>query len=171
MLETPSETFERAKTMYQYLTKDRGYNRFLIDEIDEEILKKLKESIKANNKLETVKIYKKMHANIEDIRAKHCENTEPYKSNFRAIAKDLYIEIKDEWLFTNSDIRFLYHLLRRISSSNYNELSLWLERNSFIISTYTDIEIDYQEFYNDVIPIEAILAYAIVLINEYRNLN
>ena len=52
--------FESSKMLFDYLTKNRGYNLFLIDEIDGQEVVKLRKAIDENNKVEAVHLYLKL---------------------------------------------------------------------------------------------------------------
>ena len=87
--------FESSKMLVDYLTKSRGYNLFLIDYIDTQDIVNLRKAINENNKLEAVRLYIKLDRQMDEIRDKYCYNNSelPYRSSFRAIAKELYLEI------------------------------------------------------------------------------
>ena len=87
--------FESSKMLVDYLTKNFGYNLFLIDEIDGQEVAKLRKSIDENNKVEAVHQYLKLDKQMDAIRDKYCYNNPelPYRSSFRTIAKELYLSI------------------------------------------------------------------------------
>ena len=162
--------FESSKMLVDYLTKSRGYNLFLIDYIDTQDIVNLRKAINENNKLEAVRLYIKLDRQMDEIRDKYCYNNSelPYRSSFRAIAKELYLEIKKSWLIYEEDFEHIARLLRFISTSDYYIIREYLVRRSMTLYLYGGVPTHPNEFYCNFYPLEYILDYAIKLYLIYR---
>lgn len=162
--------FESSKMLVDYLTKSRGYNLFLIDYIDMQDIVNLRKAINENNKLEAVRLYIKLDRQMDEIRDKYCYNNSelPYRSSFRAIAKELYLEIKKSWLIYEEDFEHIARLLRFISTSDYYIIREYLVRRSMTLYLYGGVPTHPNEFYCNFYPLEYILDYAIKLYLIYR---
>lgn len=162
--------FESSKMLVDYLTKSRGYNLFLIDYIDTQDIVNLRKAINENNKLEAVRLYIKLGRQMDEIRDKYCYNNAelPYRSSFRAIAKELYLEIKKSWLIYEEDFEHIARLLRFISTSDYYIIREYLVRRSITLYLYGGVPTHPNEFYCNFYPLEYILDYAIKLYLIYR---
>lgn len=169
MLFNIESLFDSSKLLFDYLTKTRGYNNFLIDEIDSSKVSKLGEAIISNNRLEAIRIYLQLDKEMDSIRDKYCYDNQElsYKSNFRAIAKDLYRELKDSWLIYNSELGSIARIIRFISTSDYYVIREYLVKRSLTMYMYLDIPLDPDSFYCGYIPLEAFLDYAIKLVRAY----
>lgn len=161
--------FESSKMLVDYLTKSRGYNLFLIDYIDTQDIVNLRKAINENNKLEAVRLYIKLDRQMDEIRDKYCYNNSelPYRSSFRAIAKELYLEIKKSWLIYEEDFEHIARLLRFISTSDYYIIREYLVRRSMTLYLYGGVPTHPNEFYCNFYPLEYILDYAIKLYRIY----
>ena len=133
--------FESSKMLVDYLTKNFGYNLFLIDEIDSQEVVKLRKAIDENNKVEAVHQYLKLDKQMDAIRDKYCYNNPelPYRSSFRTIAKELYLEIKKNGLLFNEDFKYIGKVLRFISTSDYYIIRDFLIRRSLPMCMYWNI--------------------------------
>lgn len=159
--------FESSKMLFDYVTKYRGYNAFIIDEVDDILVRRLGRSIQENNRVEAVRLYFKLDKQIDELRDTYCYNVLPYKSSFRELAKDLYKELKESWLIYNKDFKYIAKILRFISTSDYYIIREYLMKRSYGMFTYEDIPLDPDDFYCGYIPLEAIMDYAIKLIRLY----
>jgi hypothetical protein len=159
--------FERSKMIYEYCTKSCKYNHFVIDEVDEETVKALGKAIREGNRVQAVRLYLKLDKEIDELRAKYCFNVLPYRSCFRAIAKDLYRELKRSWLRYSEDFGYVAYVLKNISTSDYYTIREFLMKRSDTMFWYKDIPIDPDSFYCGYIPLEAFLYYAITLYKAY----
>ena len=83
--------YESSKMLLDYMTHLYGYNNFLIDNIDDNLIRQLSNAIQKEDKVKAVQLYLKIDRELDVIRDKHCYNNSelPYRSNFRAIAKDI----------------------------------------------------------------------------------
>lgn len=161
--------FESSKMLVDYLTKNFGYNLFLIDEIDCQEVVKLRKAIDENNKVEAVHQYLKLDRQMDAIRDKYCYNNPelPYRSSFRTIAKELYLEIKKNGLLFNEDFKYIGKVLRFISTSDYYIIRDFLIRRSLPMCMYWNIELNPDNFYCGYIPLEAFMDYAIKMYRIY----
>ena len=161
--------FESSKMLVDYLTKNFGYNLFLIDEIDSQEVVKLRKAIDENNKVEAVHQYLKLDKQMDAIRDKYCYNNPelPYRSSFRTIAKELYFEIKRNGLLFNEDFKYIGKVLRFISTSDYYIIRDFLIRRSLPMCMYWNIELNPDNFYCGYIPLEAFMDYAIKMYRIY----
>lgn len=161
--------FESSKMLVDYLTKNFGYNLFLIDEIDGQEVVKLRKAIDENNKVEAVHQYLKLDRQMDAIRDKYCYNNPelPYRSSFRTIAKELYLEIKKNGLLLNEDFKYIGKVLRFISTSDYYIIRDFLIRRSLPMCMYWNIELNPDNFYCGYIPLEAFMDYAIKMYRIY----
>lgn len=166
--------FEHSKMLFEYLTTYRGYNAFLIDEIDGAKVKKLKEYIDANDRINAVRLFIQLANEADLIRSEYCYNhaDRPYKSNFRQIAKDLYRELKESWILYDKELSYVAYLLRWISTSSYHQIKEFLIKRSRTMYLYKGIPLDGESFYCDYIPLEAIMDYCVKVSCYYiRNIN
>lgn len=159
--------FENSKLLFDYLSKNRGYNLFLIDEIDSMKVRQLKQYIDTNDKVNTVKLYRELVRDIDNIREYHCYNNISYRSNFRALAKEIYLFLKDSWLIYNPEFSYIARVLRFISTSSLYEINRYLKRRSYSMFYLERINIDPDMFYCHHITLEAFLCYSIELLREY----
>ena len=161
--------FESSKMLVDYLTKNFGYNLFLIDEIDSQEVVKLRKAIDENNKVEAVHQYLKLDKQMDAIRDKYCYNNPelPYRSSFRTIAKELYLEIKKNGLLFNEDFKYIGKVLRFISTSDYYIIRDFLIRRSLPMCMYWNIELNPDNFYCGYIPLEVFMDYAIKMYRIY----
>lgn len=161
--------FESSKMLFDYLTKNFCFNLYIIDEIDGHQVSLLKKAIDENNKVEAVKLYLKLDKQVDAIRDKHCYNNEelPYRSSFRSIAKELYLEIKESWLIYDEDFEHIAKLLKFISTSDYYIIREYLARRSLTLYMYGGVPVHPNEFYCRFYPLEYILDYIIKLYRVY----
>lgn len=164
--------FESAKMAFDYLTKNRGYNLFLIDEIEGHKLMKLRTLIDENKRVEAVKLYREIDRDVDAIRDRYCYNVLPERSSFRGIAKDLYRELKESWLLYTDEFHYIGRILRFISTSDYYVIREYLMKRSYSMYNYKDIPLDPDSFYDGYVPLEAIMDYIIKLYIDYsKNIN
>ena len=161
--------FESSKMLFDYLTKNRGYNLYIIDEIDGQEVAKLKKAIDENNKVEAVHQYLKLDREVDKIRDKYCYNNPelPYRSSFRSIAKELYLELKKTWFIYDDDFAHLFRLLKFISTSDYYIIREYLARRSLTLYMYGGVPMHPNEFYCGFYTLEYILDYTIKLYLAY----
>ena len=159
--------FESAKMLFDYLTKFKGYNLFLIDEIDGSKVSQMRKCIDEGNKGEAVKLYRQLDREVDAIRDRYCYNVLPERSSFRGIAKDLYRELKESWLLYTDEFSYLGYILRFISTSDYYVIREFLMKRSFSMFNYKDIPIDPDDFYCGYVPLEVILDYILKLYVEH----
>ena len=161
--------FESSKMLFDYLTKNRGYNLFIIDEIDSQEVAKLKKAIDENNKVEAVHQYLKLDREVDRIRDKYCYNNPelPYRSSFRSIAKELYLELKKTWLIYDEDFEHIFKILRFFSTSDYNIIREYLARRSLTLYMYGGVPAHPNEFYCGFYTLEYILDYTVKLYVMY----
>ena len=88
--------FDNSKKLLTYLTRLYKYNSFIIDNIDDELVKELSKAIRENDRIKAVRLYLKIDSLIDALRDERCSNKSylQYRSNFRNIAKDMYRELK-----------------------------------------------------------------------------
>lgn len=166
--------YESSKQLLDYCTKYYGYNAFILDEVDETLVKQLKDAILNEDRVKAVQTYFKLDSQIDLIRSEYCYNStdRPYKSNFRAIAKDLYKELKDTWLIYNKEISYIAFLLRWISSSSYLQIREFLIKYSRSMFMYRGIPLDPDDYYCQYIPLEALMNYCVKVSCYYiKNMN
>lgn len=161
--------FESSKMLFDYLTKNRGYNLFVIDEIDSQEVAKLKKAIDENNKVEAVHQYFKLDREVDKIRDRYCYNNPelPYRSSFRSIAKELYLELKKTWLIYDEDFEHIFKLLRFISTSDYYIIREYLAKRSLTLYMYGGVPAHPNEFYCGFYTLEYILDYTVKLYRIY----
>jgi len=163
--------FEAAKMLFDYLTKMRGYNMFLIDEIDGSKVSRMRKFIDEGNKIEAVKLYRQLDREVDAIRDRFCYNELPERSSFRGIAKDLYRELKESWLLYTDEFHYLGRILRFISTSDYYVIREYLMKRSYSMYNYKDIPLDPDSFYCGYVPLEALMDYILKLYIEISKLN
>ena len=148
--------YESSKMLFDYLTKNRGYNLFLIDEIDSQEVAKLKKAIEENDKVEAIHQYLKLDRQVDEIRDRYCYNNPnlPYRSSFRSISKELFLEIKKSWLIYDEDFEHIARLLRFISTSDYYIIREYLARRSLTLYMYGGVPVHPNEFYCRFYPLE-----------------
>ena len=164
--------FEASEKLFIYLTKFFRYNAFLIDEVDEQLVKDLGQAIRDNNKVKAVQIYLKLDKQMDMIRDEHCYNNPslPYRCSFRNLAKDAFFALKELGLTYNDDYKYVVQILRFISTSDYYVIREYLMKRSLTMYTYWDIPLDPDSFYCGYIPLEAILDYCIKMVRvQFKN--
>lgn len=159
--------FENSIKLWEYLAVPRGYNLFLIDEIDSLKVLQLRKYIDTNDKVNAVKLYRQLSIEMDEIRSYYSYNRLPYRSNFRALAKDLYLFLKESWLLYTDEFFYIGRVLRFISTSSLYEINRYLKKRSYSMFYLERINIDPDNFYCGYVPLEAILDYAIKLLNMY----
>ena len=164
---TLESEFERAIMLWEYLSKSRGYNMFLIDEIDSLKVLQLRKYIDTNDKINAVKLYRQLSIEMDEIRSYYCYNHLPYRSNFRALAKEIYLFLKESWLLYTDEFFYIGRVLRFISTSSLYEINRYLKKRSYSMFYLERINIDADNFYCGYVPLEAFLDYAIKLLNMY----
>ena len=89
MLFNMDSLYESSKQLLYYLTHLFGYNNFLVDEVDDELVRVLRDTIISEDKVKAVQMYLRIDKDLDEIRNRHCyKNPElPYGSNFRRLAK------------------------------------------------------------------------------------
>lgn len=166
MLFNMDSMFDSSKMLFDYLTKFTRYNAFLIDEVDDELVRKLGAAIQTNDRVRAVQLYLKIDKQMDVIRDEHCYNNPslPYKSSFRCIAKDALLELKKLGLTYNDDYKYVVKILRFISTSDYYIIREFLIKRSHAMYNYWDIPLDPDDFYCGYIPLEAILDYCLKMV-------
>ena len=169
MLFNMDSLYESSKKLLYYLTHLYGYNNFIVDEVDDELVRALRDAIVAEDRVKAVQMYLRIDKELDEIRNKHCYNNSelPYRSNFRSIAKDVYRELKKKHLTNHDDVKHIAYILRFISTSDYYTTREFLIKKSFAMYYYWNIPINPNDFYCDYIPICAILDYCIKISNIY----
>lgn len=159
--------FDNSKKLLTYLTRFYKYNSFIIDNIDDELVKELSKAIAENDRIKAVRLYLKIDSLIDVLRDERCSNKTylPYRSNFRNIAKDMYRELKMTGLCYNEDLKVVARILQFISTSDYYIIREFLIKRSHAFYYYLDIPLNPEDFYCGYIPLEAILDYCIKLVN------
>lgn len=160
--------FERSKMIYDYCTKSYKYNHFVIDEVNEEMVRALGKAIREEDRVQAVRLYLKLDKQIDELRSKYCFNVLPYRSSFRGIAKDLHRELKRSWLIYSDDFGYIAYVLRFISTSDYYTIREFLMKRSNTMFWYKEVPIDPDKFYCGYIPLEAFIYYAITLYKAYN---
>lgn len=162
--------YDNSKKLLVYLTKYYGYNAFIIDNIDENLVKELRDAIDNNDRVKAVRLYLKIDSMIDTLRDERCYNSNetPYRSSFRNIAKDLYRELKESWLIYLDDFDYVGYVLRFISTSEHWVIKEFLKRRSNTMYYQKDIPLNPESFYCGYIPIEAFMYYAITLFQAYN---
>ena len=163
MLFNLDSLYKSSKQLLDYLTHLYGYNNFIVDNVDDELVRALRDAIVAEDRVKAVQIYLRIDKDLDEIRNRHCyKNPElPYGSNFRRLAKELYRELKIRHLTNHDDMKHIAYILRFISTSDYYTTREMLIKRSQTMHMYWDIPIDPSDFYCNYIPLEAILNYCI----------
>jgi hypothetical protein len=166
MLFNLDSLYNSSKQLLHYLTHLYGYNNFLIDEVNDELVKSLRDAIVKEDRVKAVQIYLRIDKELDEIRNRHSyKNPElPYGSNFRRLAKELYRELKIRHLINHDDMKHVAYILRFISTSDYYTTREMLVKRSLTMYTYWDIPIDPDSFYCKYIPLEAILDYCVKMV-------
>ena len=161
--------YESSKMLLYYMSHLYGYNNFLIDNIDDNLIRQLSNAIQKEDKVKAIQLYLKIDRELDIIRDKHCcNNTElPYRSNFRAIAKDVYKELKKSGLIYNDELKYVSYILRFISTSDYYQIREMLIKRSYTFYHYWDIPIDPDNWYCNYTPLEVIMDYCIKIVTLY----
>lgn len=162
--------YSKCGMLYDYCTKSYRYNHFVIDDVNEDWVKAMKRAMDNNDKKEAVKYYMKIDRQIDELRNEYCYNVLPYKSSFRGIAKDLYLELKRSWLIYLDDFDYIGYVLRFISTSEYHVIKEFLQRRSDVLYYQKDFPLNPEDFYCSYIPLEAFLDYVIVLYKAYSKM-
>ena len=165
---TIDSMFEQSKLLFDYLSKDHGCNRFLIDEIESLKVRQMKQYIDANDKMNAIKLYRELDKQCDMIRDYYCYNRLPYRSSFRGIAKDLHLYLKDRLLYLNPDFKYIDRMLKFISTSDFYVIREYLIRRSYSLFYMERINIDPSNYPNCYLPIEVILDYSIKLLLSYK---
>lgn len=158
--------YEQSIKLLHYLTRLYGFNNFLVDEIDDNKVRALKDAIVKEDKVRAVRLYLQLDKECDAIRDKHCgRNVElPYRSSFRSIAKDIYRELKRRELTHNDDLKLVCYVLRFVSTSDYYQIRELLIKRSLSWWMYEGTPVDPSEFPNDVYPIEFIMDYCVKIV-------
>ena len=158
-----------SKLLFDYLTRLYGFNNFIVDEVNDELVKELRNVILSEDRIGIVQTYLKLDKELDEIRNKHCYNNEElaYRSNFRSIAKDVYRELKKRHLTNHDDVKHIAYILRFISTSDYYQIREMLIKRSLTMYMYWDIPLNPNDFYCKYIPLEAIMDYCIKIANIY----
>lgn len=169
MLLNMDSLYESSKKLLYYLTHLFGYNNFLVDEIDDKLVRDLRDAIVKEDRVKTVQLYLKIDRELDEIRDEHCFNNEdlPYRSSFRQIAKDMYRELKIRHLLNHDDVKTVAYILRFISTSDYYQIKDMLVKKSLSFYMYQDVPLSPYDFYCEFIPIEAILDYCVKMTNLF----
>ena len=169
MLFNMESMYNSSIKLFEYLTRLYGFNNFLVDEVDDSLVRALRNAIVAEDRVKAVQMYLRIDKDLDEIRNRHCyKNTElPYGSNFRRLAKDIYKELKKRHLTNHDDVKHIAYILRFISTSDYYTVREFLIKKSYVMYHYWNIPINPNDFYCDYIPICAILDYCIKISNIY----
>ena len=152
--------------LFDYCTKSRGYNMFIIDEVDTNKLKLLRKYIEENNVVMCKKYYDILSRDIDEIRNTYCYNVLPYKSSFRQIARDLYEYMEETWLLYAPEYEYLGYMLKKIQHAHYYDIKKFLEKRAYSLYYMERIPFDPDKFYCHYLPIEAVLYYIIEIIKN-----
>lgn len=165
--------YESSKMLLDYMTHLYSFNAFLIDNIDDNLIRQLSNAIQKEDKVKAVQLYLKIDRELDVIRDKHCYNNSelPYRSSFRNIAKDLYRELKIRDLTHTDDLKCVSYILRFISTSDYYIIREMLIKRSLSFYMYQDVPINPESFYCNYIPIEAIMDYCVKMVTLYIKWN
>ena len=165
--------YESSKMLLDYMTHLYGYNNFLIDNIDDNLIRQLSNAIQKEDKVKAVQLYLKIDRELDVIRDKHCYNNPelPYRSSFRNIAKDLFRELKIRDLTHTDDLKCVSYILRFISTSDYYQIRDFLIKKSLSFYMYQDVPINPENFYCNYTPIEAIMDYCVKMATLYIKWN
>ena len=169
MLFNMDSLYESSKKLLYYLAHLYGYNHFLVDEVNDELVRALRDAIVVEDRVKAVQIYLRIDKELDEIRNRHCYNNSelPYRSNFRAIAKDVYRELKIRHLLNHDDVKHIAYILRFISTSDYYQIREMLIKRSSTMYMYWDVPLNPHDFYCEYIPLEAIMDYCIKIVNIY----
>jgi hypothetical protein len=161
--------YESSKKLLYYLTHLYGYNNFIVDEVDDELVRALRDAIVSEDRVKAVQIYLRIDKELDEIRNKHCYNNSelPYRSNFRSIAKDVYRELKKKHLTNHDDVKHIAYILRFISTSDYYQIREMLVKRSLSFHMYGEIPVPNDNFPNNVYPIEFILDYCVKMVSLF----
>ena len=161
--------YESSKMLLDYMTHLYGYNAFLIDNIDDNLIRQLSNAIQKEDKVKAVQLYLKIDRELDVIRDKHCYNNSEllYRSSFRNIAKDVYKELKKSGLIYNDELKYVSYILRFISTSDYYQIREMLIKRSYTFYHYWDIPIDPDNWYCNYTPLEVIMDYCIKIVTLY----
>ena len=173
MLFNMESLYDSSKILLYYLTHLFGYNNFLVDEVDDELVRALRDAIVAEDRVKSVQIYLRIDKELDEIRNRHCYNNSelPYRSNFRQITKDMYRELKIRDLTHTDDLKCVSYILRFISTSDYYIIREMLIKRSLSFYMYQDVPINPESFYCNYIPIEAIMDYCVKMVTLYIKWN
>ena len=173
MLFNMESLYDSSKILLYYLTHLFRYNNFLVDEVDDELVRALRDAIVAEDRVKSVQIYLRIDKELDEIRNRHCYNNSelPYRSNFRQIAKDMYRELKIRDLTHTDDLKCVSYILRFISTSDYYIIREMLIKRSLSFYMYQDTPINPESFYCNYIPIEAIMDYCVKMVTLYIKWN
>ena len=169
MLFNMESMYNSSIKLFEYLTRLYGFNNFLVDEVDDSLVRALRNAIVAEDRVKAVQIYLKLDKELDEIRNRHCYNNEelPYRSSFRSISKDMYRELKIRHLTEYEGLKTISYILKFISTSDYYTIRDLLIKRSLSWRMYCDFPIDPSAFYNNTYPIEFVLDYCIKIVNVY----
>ena len=169
MLFNMESMYNSSIKLFEYLTRLYGFNNFLVDEVDDSLVRALRNAIVAEDRVKAVQVYLKLDKELDEIRNKHCYNNAelPYRSSFRSISKDVYRELKKRHLTNHDDVKHIAYILRFISTSDYYQIREMLTRRSLSFYMYCDIPLNPNDFYCGYIPLEAIMDYCIKIANLF----
>lgn len=163
MLFNMDSLYESSKQLLDYLTHLYGYNNFIVDNVEDDLVRALRDAIVAEDRVKAVQIYLRIDKDLDEIRNRHCyKNPDlPYGSNFRRLAKDLYRELKIRHLTNHDDVKHIAYILRFISTSDYYTVREFLIKRSYVMYHHWDIFLNPDDYYCKYVPIEAVLDYCI----------
>lgn len=169
MLFNMDSLYESSKQLLYYLTHLFGYNNFLVDEVDDELVRALRDAIISEDRVKAVQIYLRIDKDLDEIRNRHSyKNPElPYGSNFRRLAKEMYRELKVRHLINQDDMKHIAYILRFISSSDFYTTREMLVKKSHTFYNVYEMPLDPDSFYCKYIPIEAIMDYCVKMVCLY----
>ena len=159
--------FDSTIKFYEYCTKNKGYNLFIIDNLPTDKLQLLKSYIDKGDKVSAIQLYRQLDIEVDAIRNYYCYNNLEYKSSFRQLAKDLHLELKRTWLNSTKEFKQIDRILRFISTSDYYIIREYFIKRSHSLFYMDIIPIDPTTFYDNYIPLEVFLDYAIKLYGGY----
>lgn len=173
MLFNMESMYNSSVKLFEYLTRLYGFNNFLVDEVNDELVRELRNAIVTEDRVKAVQVYLKLDKEMDEIRNKHCYNNAelPYRSSFRSISKDVYRELKKRHLTNHDDVKHIAYILRFISTSDYYQTREMLVKRSLSFYMYCDIPLNPNDFYCGYIPLEAIMDYCIKIANIYIKWN
>ena len=169
MLFNMESMYNSSIKLFEYLTRLYGFNNFLVDEVDDSLVRALRNAIVAEDKVKAVQLYLKLDKEMDLIRSKYCGNSPelPYRSSFRSISKDMYRELKRKNLINHDDVKTIAYILKFTSTSEYWQIRDMLVKKSLSFYMYNDIPLDPNDFPGNYIYLEAILDYCIKIGNIY----